>query len=113
MERIKDKHITIRKATCDETPKGMFNQPLIMEVNDNGNYFKQILNCGTKDTIVVFKEEHDYYILSYNENLGYVGLQYVGEEYDDKLFLDNFDSNDIYFDDEEALLDFMITNMEN
>ena len=109
MKRIKDKHITIRRATWDETPKGFFNQPWIIEYFENGNNFKQILNCGASDTIILFGEDHNYYILSYNESLGYAGLQYVGEEYDDNCYLDNLE--DYWFKDEEILLDHLIEHL--
>lgn len=50
------------------------------------NKKRMVLDCGTSDTVRVFKEGKETFVLSYNRGMNYVGLQifdtYTGEESD-------------------------------
>ena len=86
MRRLNNNEYLIRKATWEETPKGKMCRPLMLEYDHQG-YF---LNCVPEDEVDIFESDEGIFVLYYNEDLSYAGIQYFGVSYNDNFFVDDF-----------------------
>jgi len=102
MKEIDKNEYTIRKATWNETSNKKFKQDILLVYNNR----VFILNCDMSYEIALYEEEKDIYILYYDFSKNCVGLQYFGESYDDNIRLNN-----IYYENKEDLLNFMIARL--
>lgn len=64
-----------RTATVEETPKGFYNPPQMMDFTFNRKTYTVQLSAGTSDYVEVYRDGDSLFVLSYNYRLGYVGLQ--------------------------------------
>lgn len=78
---------TKRTATVEETPKGNYNPPQMLDFTFNRKTYTVQLSAGSGDYVEVYRDGDSLFVLSYNYRLGYVGLQvfalkgeYAGEE---------------------------------
>jgi hypothetical protein len=78
---------TIRDASFEETPKGFYNAPQVLEYSFKRKKHVVVLDSGSSDDVDVYRDGESLFVLSKNTRLGYCGLQvfalhgeYTGEE---------------------------------
>jgi len=65
-------------------------EPAVLEYRDKTGKHSVELNCGSHDEVEVFRERSFTYVLSWNDRLGYVGLErFLGWDKDGEVFLQN------------------------